>query len=143
MSNFVERLNEYMQERILTQKYLAEKHGIPSSTLSALLLGKNMPSYSTLAKLLYVFDCSADFLLGVDEYPTEEKLFPVIAFEERFKEILSEKNISQGKIKRDLHYSTSVLYKWVSGKAEPSAVTLIRLAEYLDCSVDYLMGRRR
>lgn len=143
MSNFVERLIEYMQEQNLSQKDLAKKHGIPCSTLSALLLGKNMPSYSTLAKILSIFNCSADFLLGIDEYPTEEKLFSVIAFKERFKEILTEKNISQGQVRRDLHYSTSVLYKWVSGKAEPSAVTLIRLAEYLDCSVDYLMGRRR
>lgn len=58
---FIERLSEFMQERNLTQKILESKYGIPSSTISALLFGKNMPAYNTLTKLLTVFDCSAYF----------------------------------------------------------------------------------
>lgn len=143
MSVFIERLSEYMQERNLTQKVLESKYGIPSSTISALLLGKNMPGYNTLTKLLTIFNCSADFLLGVDEFPTEETLYPVIAFSERFKAILSEKKISQERVKKELSISASVIYKWVSGQSSPCATSLIRLAEYLDCSVDYLIGRRR
>ena len=143
MSIFSERLVEYMQEQNLTQKDLDNNYGLPNATVSGFIHEKTMPTYDTLTKLLTVFNCSADFLLGKDEYPTEEKLYPVLPFKQRFKDILIEKGISQEKVKRELPVSASVLYKWVSGKNSPSATTLIRLAEFFDCSIDYLIGRRR
>jgi transcriptional regulator with XRE-family HTH domain len=132
-----------MQDMHLTQKVLQSEHGIPNATMSGFLHGKTMPTYETLIKLLNVFNCSADFLLGLEEYPTEETLYPVQPFSQRFKQILADKHISQERVKRELPVSASVLYKWVSGKNLPSATSLIRLAEFLDCSVDYLIGRRR
>ena len=102
-----------------------------------------MPTYESLKKLLIVFNCSADFLLGIDEFPTEETLYPLLPFANRFKDVLAKKNISQERLKRELPVSASVLYKWTSGKNTPSAISLVRLAKYLDCSVDYLIGRRR
>ena len=30
---------------------------------------------------------------------------------------------------------------WVKGKSKPGADALVLLADYLDCSVDYLLGR--
>ena len=143
MSNFVERLKEQMQDLHLSQKTLQSEYGITSATISDFLHGKNMPTYDSLRKLLNAFNCSADFLLGIDEFPTEESLYPVLPFADRFKNVLTKKNISQERIKRELPVSASVLYKWTSGKNSPSAISLIRLAKYLDCSVDFLIGRRR
>jgi len=54
---------------------------------------------------------------------------------------LKELKISQEQLKRDLNVSSSVIYKWISGKSEPSTTSLIRLACYFECSVDYLIGR--
>ena len=143
MSNFKERLTEFMQDFAITQAKLEETTGIPQSTTSDYISGICTPTYTSLVKLLYFFNCSADYLLGRTEFPTEEKLLPVLPFNERLRAILKEKKISQEKLKRDLNISSSVIYKWTSGKNQPTTNSLIKLADYLDCSVDYLIGRLR
>lgn len=143
MSNFVERLKEFIEEAQISQIGLQRKCDISHASISNFLLEKTMPTYSSLSKLLCYFDCSADYLLGLDEFPTEEKLYTPLPFKDQFKKILKEKHISQYKLQNDLKVSRSVTYKWISGKAEPTAPTLITLAKYFDCSVDYLIGRRR
>lgn len=143
MSIFVERLKEYMQDLNLTQKLIEDNHNIHHTLISDYLSDKTLPSYITFIKLLYLFNCSADYLLGLDEIPTEETLYPVLPFHERLRQVLREKKISGEKLKRDMNVSGSVYYNWTSGKALPTSVSLIRLAEYLDCSIDYLIGRRR
>jgi len=143
MSIFVERLKEYMQDLNLTQQLMEDDYNICHTLTSDYLLEKTLPSYNTFIKLLYIFNCSADYLLGLDEIPTEETLYTVLPFHERLRQVLREKKISGEKLKRDMHVSGSVYYNWTSGKALPTSASLIRLAEYLDCSIDYLIGRRR
>jgi transcriptional regulator with XRE-family HTH domain len=143
MSNFKERLLELMQDFSISQKKLEEQTGIPHSNTSDYINGKSMPAYTSLVKLLYFFNCSADYLLGKVEIPTEETRLPVLPFGKRLREILSAKGISQEKMKRDMRISGSVMYNWISGKREPSSASLIKIATYLDCSVDYLIGRLR
>lgn len=143
MSNFVERLNELMKEEGLNLTLLSEKTGIIHTTLSGLIKGKHSPNYKTLVKIITCFNCSADYLLGFDEIHTEEELFEPQPFSLILRKILKEKGISQEKVKRDLSISGSVLYKWLSQKAQPNAQTLMILAKYFDCSVDYLLGRRK
>lgn len=143
MSNFSERLKELLEDFNLRLSDLEAKLGINHGNLSDYLAGKSLPLLNTLEKFLYFFDCSADFLLGLDEIPCDEKLYPILPFGERLSQILSAKKISQEKLKRELPVSASVLYKWISGKSSPTSTSLIRLACYLDCSVDSLIGRRR
>lgn len=143
MSNFVERLNELMTDEGLKQFDLSRKTGIKHSTLSGLVSGKHTPNYKSLIKIMTFFDCSADYLLGLDEIHTEEKLFVPQEFSTRLRAVLKEKGVSGEKLKRDLSLSGSVLFKWLSGKAQPSAHSLTALAKYFDCSIDYLIGRRK
>lgn len=138
-----EKLKEYVQEAELTQSALAEKTGILNACLSNYMAGKSTPTYKNLTKLLYEFDCSANELLGQTDLQPREKLYPVLPFGERLRAALNEFGVSQEKLKRELPVSGSVVYKWLSGKSEPLADTLVRIATYLDCSVDYLIGRRR
>ena len=37
--------------------------------------------------------------------------------------------------------SSGNISDWKSGRSKPSAETLIKIAEYFDCSIDYLLGR--
>ena len=141
--NFSERLKECMRDAELRPMDVERKTGIHHTIICNLLLGKHLPSFNVLIKLLYFFDCSADYLLGISEIPTDEKLFPVPQFSERLKDILKEKKISQEKLKRELPVSGSVLYYWISGKRLPLPDNLIKLSKYFDCSVDYLIGRIR
>ncbi|MBR2988290.1 MAG: helix-turn-helix domain-containing protein [Clostridia bacterium] len=143
MSNFVERIKEMMKDEGLKQIELSRKTGITHSTLSGLVSGKHTPNYKSLIKIMMFFDCSADYLLGLDEIHTEEKLFVPQEFSTRLRAVLKEKGVSGEKLKRDLSLSGSVLFKWLSGKAQPSAHSLTALAKYFDCSIDYLIGRRK
>ena len=143
MSNFCERLKEYMVELGLTQEILESETGIPRSLISNFLLNKHTPSFDKLVALLEFFNCSADYLIGLTDIPTDETLYPVVPFNERLRTILKEKGVSQERLKRELNFSGSVIYKWLSGKNKPSTDSLIKLAKFFDCSVDYLIGRVR
>ena len=130
-----------MNEKEITQLELAEAIGISHSNVSGFVLGKHLPYFEHFVALLDFFNCSADYLLGLTELHTEEPLHPVPPFNKRLREILKEYNTSQGKLIRELPVSASVLYYWLSGKRQPTIPMLIKLAEYFDCSVDYLIGR--
>ena len=50
-------------------------------------------------------------------------------------------NINAKKVSIDTGISTVNLRDWKKGRCLPSAEKLELLADYLDCSVDYLLGR--
>ena len=143
MSKLSERVKEYLQELEWTQTELSKKANVRNTLVSNVILDLHNPRYENFVKMLYAFNCSADYLLGLTDLHTEEPLHPVLPFGERLREILKEQKITQDKLKKALPVSGSVLYKWLSGKSFPSTASLIRLAEYLDCSVDFLIGRIR
>lgn len=143
MSKLSIRLKEYMDERGVDQSTLAVALNIERSNISEFLSGKHFPSFEAFVALLYYFNCSADYLLGLTDIHTEETLHEVPPFGERLRTLLKAGNISQARLIRELPISSAVPYKWISGKNFPSVESLMRLAEYLDCSVDYLIGRIR
>ena len=146
MSNVIklpEILKELMEEHNLTPDQLAVETTIPIANIYEYLSGAHTPYFENFVTLLYRFECSADFLLGLTEFDTNEILHPVLPFHERLRAILKEKKMSQNKLRLSLQSSTSAMYKWTSGKSSPTLITLIRMATALDCSVDYLIGRVR
>ena len=143
MSKLPIRLKEYMEERGVDQSTLAAAIKVERSNISEFLSGKHAPSFEAFASLLYYFNCSADYLLGLTDIHTEEPLHTLPPFGERLRELLNTQKISQAQLIRELPVSSAVPYKWLSGKNFPSMESLVRLAQYLDCSVDYLIGRVR
>ena len=80
-----------MQEHDLTQSTLADRLGTGRTKLSDILNAKNAPRYKTLIALIEYFHCSADFLLGLSEYPREEIRYkPVPPFSRSLRNILNE-----------------------------------------------------
>ena len=143
MSKLSIRLKELMEENAINELELAVKSGIDNSSISDFLLEKHAPSYNTFVKLLSHFNCSADYLLGLTDIHTDQVLHPVLPFQERLRAVMKEQKITHQKMIETMPVSSSVLYKWVSGKSLPNAETLIRIANFLECSVDYLIGRIR
>lgn len=62
-------------------------------------------------------------------------------FKESFSEIIQEKGMSLYKIAKETDIPKTILYDWASGKREPVSDYIIKLADYLDVSLDYLFGR--
>ena len=54
---------------------------------------------------------------------------------------IKELNLNAKKVSDDTGISTGNISDWKSGRSMPSAIKLDILADYLDCSVDYLLGR--
>lgn len=56
-------------------------------------------------------------------------------------EILDSKNIKPSKMAADLGFSSGLFSQWKSGKQKVSLEKIVNIADYFDCSVDYLLGR--
>lgn len=50
-------------------------------------------------------------------------------------------NLNAKNVSDNTGISTGNISDWKSGRSMPSAIKLDVLADYLDCSVDYLLGR--
>ena len=60
---------------------------------------------------------------------------------ENLKKIRKEKNITQIRLSIAAEVSQETISAYESGKALPSAETLIKIADFLDVSIDYLLDR--
>lgn len=59
----------------------------------------------------------------------------------RLKELREELNLSQNDIAMAIKTSQRNIGRWENGENEPSASFVIQLANFFECSTDYLLGR--
>lgn len=62
-------------------------------------------------------------------------------FTERFREILQKKVISGYRIAKETGISQGLMAAYIRGERLPTINNLVKIADFLDCSVDYLLGR--
>ena len=61
-------------------------------------------------------------------------------FGERLKALRQEKSIGQNLLAKDLQLSNASVSYWETGKQEPTAEAIFKLAKYFNVSADYLLG---
>ena len=61
-------------------------------------------------------------------------------FRDIVKHLRIEKSLSQAALAKKFNKSESAIRAWETGRAKPDADTLILLASFFNCSVDYLLG---
>lgn len=61
-------------------------------------------------------------------------------FWERLYNLCEELNIKPNTIAKEIGLSTAIATKWKNG-AIPKGEVLVKIADYLNCSTDYLLGR--
>ena len=71
MDNFSDRLKLARKRRGITQKEIAEKIGVSTSSYKHYENAENLPSLLTLKALADVLDVSTDYLLGRLDSPVE------------------------------------------------------------------------
>ena len=107
LSKLPEQLSELMKENNFTPVILAEKIGVTRNAITRYLSGVRLPSFGVFVKLVETFNCSADFILGLVEYPPTNVIFhPIPPFSQRFRELLNSYNVSQ----YALHQKKSIRY---------------------------------
>ncbi len=143
LSEFAERLKELMIEYNINQTQLAERINVKVSTISRYLSEQNVPEIEILIRLADCFNCSIDFLVERSENylnsGTSYKECPT--FSVQFKKLLSHFKVSKYKLQKEARISKTIMYYWETGKYQPSIENIIKLANYFDCSVDYILGR--
>ena len=64
-------------------------------------------------------------------------------FVERLKELIGETGKQQIEICKELNIKKQVLSNWKTGYSEPNIDDIIMLANYFNCTIDYLVGREK
>ena len=142
LSKLPDRLQELMLQRDMNASDLAKQLGVEVSTVSRYMKGERLPSFSYFVNLLETFDCSADFLIGLVEYPPSgAKFLSVPPFNERFRWLLDKYKMSQYALHKKTNLSYDNFNKWLKGKSRPFLDNLLKLSQAFECSVDYLIGR--
>ena len=65
----------------------------------------------------------------------------MLTFSERLKELRKSKNLTQNDMAKSLQITTRHYQDCEYGKVTPNAIMLIKLADYYNVSIDYLLGR--
>lgn len=48
---------------------------------------------------------------------------------------------TKANISKEAHIDESIIYDWLNGRSTPSLESIIALADYFDCSVEFILGR--
>ena len=143
LANFVERLSELMFEQGYNPPRLAEKIGCKRNTINRYLEGTFAPSLSAAIKLADCFNCSLDFLLGLDNENRAENFLQCPPFCERLEFLFGKYGTTKAELKREKNIPESAIYNWLRGDTTPSTDNAVLIAEFFGCSVDYLVGREK
>ena len=130
-----------MQEAEINAPALAKATGIDASTILTLLRGDGLPYVDTLVKLADHFHCSTDYLLGLTDLLTEETYKERPPFSERLTFLLHNFKTTKYRLEKETGLSEKTVNRWHNGKTQPTVESLVRLANYFHCSVDYVLGR--
>ncbi len=68
--------------------------------------------------------------------------FSRVVLGERLKALRTEKNIGQNLLAEELKLSNASISYWETGKQEPTAQAIFKLAKYFNVSADYILGLR-
>ena len=63
-------------------------------------------------------------------------------FKENFVKCLQEKGVTAYKVAKETGISQGQMNEYKNGKITPTTENLIKIADYLECSIDYLLGRK-
>lgn len=141
MSNLSENLKDLMEEAEINAPALAKATGIDSSTILTFLRGDGLPYVDTLVTLADYFKCSTDYLLGLTDQLSEEEFKQRPPFSEQLTFLLKHFNVTKYRMEKDTGLAEKTVNRWHNGKTQPTVDSLIRLAKYFDCSVDFIIGR--
>ena len=61
-------------------------------------------------------------------------------FGERVKELRTEKGLTQDQLGEIFNVRGATISRWESGQIEPDFRTLLKLADFFEVSLDYLLG---
>ena len=141
LSKFAENLAALMLEHNINAPALGKILKTDRTNITRYLRGERLPLFKGFVSIIEYFNVSADVLLGRKEYSEAQTFLPVQPFGRTLRSIMQETNSTQYKIEKDLHISGATMYNWLINKSLPTVDNLDKLADYMEVSIDYLLGR--
>lgn len=150
MEKFHEKLKMLRKKKGLTQQEVAHFLGTVQAVYSKWERGVYEPNYENLSMLVCIFDVSLDYLLSDYLEKSKERYLKIKEselmktlniFPQRLKELRLKKGLTQTELGKKIGVKQSSFTNWENGKREPNFETLIKLADLLEVSVDFLLGR--
>lgn len=138
---FSENLKELIAVEELNPPALAKILKTDRSNVTRYLNGEQIPSFKVFNAIITFFNVSADVMLGLKDYSSATKFIPTENFASRLRRVMQETDTTQYRLEKDLKLSGASVYNWLFDKSLPSLENLVKLAKYMDVSVDYLLGR--
>ena len=141
LSNLSKRLKELMDEAEMKSPALGEAIQTEPSAITKFLREERMPSADTLVKLADYFNCTTDYLLGLSDILDERKFKQRPPFCKQIDVLIAFSKKSQYRFGIEAKLSDETFRRWRKGMNEASVETLVKIAQYLKCSVDFVLGR--
>ncbi len=141
LSNFAERLSELIFDAGTNATNLSLELGFANATINHYVTGRYFPTVENTVRLADYFHCTIDYLLGIvdENHAHEFKACP--PFGERLLGVCTLYQISRYQLRKMTGISETVMRYWVQGKTNPSIENVVKIAEALNCSVDFILGR--
>ncbi len=141
--SFAEVLNDFLIENNLTKRKFAQNCNLTTSQMTSFMRGA-IPNIITAVKIADYMNCSINYLMGIDEDRNQTKIirkgYDIKDFLNRYHFALALNNITHWKLSKHLLISESNIRGWKHGSL-PKLETLIKIASYLNMSIDYFIGR--
>ena len=138
---FAEKLKELILEKDGKVSVFIQKIKISKTTVYEYLSGNKEPSLKNLLTLANYFQCSLDFLIGLENENYSETFLDCPPFSERLTQLLKYFGISRYKLEKITGISESTLYYWSIDKTLPTVDSLLNISKCLNCSLDFVLGR--
>lgn len=140
LSIFIDIINDHLALENITINQFSKQIGIVERAIAKWMTLEYFPNIDCVIKVADYFNCSVDYLFGLTDKPSICISKMPVTFIARFKMLISDHKLTAYRIAKDCNIGESAISKWQKG-VYPKTKTLIILAKYFSCSVDYLIGR--
>lgn len=142
LSNFSDRLNYLLFDAHISTAEFGKAIGIGRTTAFELMKGTREPTLDTIVRIADYFHCYVDYLVGLEaEYFKFPNPKPCPPFKDRIPAICEHFGISRYRLVLTTKVARTNIHNWARGATVPTVDNLVKMAEALGCSVDFLIGR--
>ena len=144
MIKFKERFNKLKKDNEISVENIQNYLNLNSNSLIYFWLdGTYTPKLKYLNKLANLFECSIDYLVGkTDNIFANNKVYNELpCFSDRLTQIFKNNGLTKSILRKQNIIGGSLYRSIFERKSDPTIETLIKIADYLNVSIDYLVGR--
>lgn len=143
MVDFVERVRFLSNMYEISQTDIASGTGISENQVSKYVSGCYLPTLKNAIKISRFFDCSIDYLFGIENIPNKYNYALgeayIDIFLERLQNLINSKSLAG--ICEEHNLTRNSFYEWKRKRVFPTMQNLIKLALAFNVSIEFLIGR--